>query len=112
MKKIEAVAVVLIGLWVLTLFPNPIFSFVAARMYAIDELVTLRWTQVVMLLARNIVSMLVCLGVAVWLFIQAKRDKASPWVWCLFGFTFGISAAILYFLIQLIEEMKMKRTAE
>ncbi|MCK4820910.1 hypothetical protein KA005_34415, partial [bacterium] len=75
-------------------------------------LTSLSWSQKGMLAARNIVSVLVQVGVAVWLFIQAKRDRATSWVWGLFGLTFGISAAILYFLLGFIEEMKVKRNAE
>jgi len=45
-----------------------------------------------------------------WLFIQARRDKATSWIWLLFGCTFGISAAILYFLMQLVDDMKQNRT--
>lgn len=112
MKKIEVVAVVLIVLWFLTLFPNFIFTYIVGRICSTDELVTLRWTLMGMLVAHTIVSMLVHFGVGVWLFIQAKQDKAIPWVWGLFGLTFGISAAILYFLMYLIKEMKIKRTAE
>ncbi len=112
MKKIEGVAVVLIVLWVLTLFASPILTIAAARIYSIEEYINIQWTHKALIAARSIVSVLVYLGVAIWLFIQAKRDKASPWVWGLFGLIFGISAAILYFLMQFIEEMKMKRTAE
>ncbi len=61
---------------------------------------------------RVILGLLVQIGVAIWLFLQATRDKSARWVWALFGLTFGISAAILYFLMQLVEEMKQKRTSK
>ena len=112
MKKIEVIAVVLIVLWVLTLVSNPIITFITARLYTPPAQAALYCTHKAMLAARNIASVLVHIGIAAWLFIQAKWDRNTSWVWALFGFTFGISAAILYFLLRLVEEMKAKRSIE
>ncbi len=112
MKKIEVIAVVLIVLWALTLVSNPIITLITARLYTPPAQAALGCTHKAMLAARNIISVLVQVGVAVWLFIQAKRDRATSWVWGLFGLTFGISAAILYFLLRLVDEMKVKRSVE
>ena len=110
MKKIEVIAVVLIILKVLTLFPSPVTGAIVSRLYGPDFVMQLSWAQKGIVSAQNVVSLLVHFGVSVWLFIQARRDKASPWVWGLLGLTFSISAAILYFLLQLIEKMKTQKS--
>ena len=112
MKKIEKIAIILIVLWVLTLASNPVITIIMGRLYSPQEFVNITFMQKGLLAARTILGLLVQIGIAVWLFMQAKRDKAARWVWALFGLTFGISAAILYFLLQLIEEMKLKRKSE
>jgi len=110
MKKIEILAIIVIALWVLTLIPNPFLTIVMAKLYGPHEFQAITWTQKGMLASRNILSLLVQIGIGMWLFIQARRDKATSWIWLLFGCTFGISAAILYFLMQLVDEMKQNRT--
>jgi hypothetical protein len=42
-------------------------------------------------------------GIAVWLFIIARRDGMTPWVWALFGLTFGLTAPILYYCMKFYE---------
>ena len=111
MKKIEILAIIVIALWVLTLMPNPLLTVVMARLYGPHELEAITWAQKGMIGARSILTLLVQIGIGIWLFIQAKRDKAKSWIWLLFGLSFGVSAAILYFLMQLVEEMKFKRTS-
>ena len=108
MKKIEVVAVVLIVFWAFALLSNSIMSIIML----VDLYEPERGSSIIRMGVFQVLSILhvlVKFGVAIWLFNQAKRDRATSWVWGLFGLIFGISAAILYFLMQLIEEMKMKR---
>ena len=55
---------------------------------------------------RSMVGMLVQIGVGIWLFVLARRKNATPWVWLLFGLCFGISAAVLFFIIKVYEAIK------
>ena len=112
MKRIEKVAIVLMVLWVLTLVSNPATSIIMARLYGAKEYGQITFTQHTLVTVRAVLCALVQTGVAVWLFVEATRDKAARWVWSLFGLTFGLSAAILYFLVQLVEESRLKRQPE
>lgn len=40
-------------------------------------------------------------GVAIWLFVEARRDDANRWVWALAGLIFGLIALILYYVISI-----------
>ncbi len=112
MKKIEVVAIVLIILWTVLLLTTSILSFISlASIYPPDEGAS-RLIEIGVRQTQMMLYILVQFGVAIWLFIQAKRDRARSWLWGLFGLIFGIVAVVLYFLMQLIKEMKIKRTAE
>ena len=113
MKKIERVALVMIVLWFITLVSNPLIPMLTVRLYGPREYADMQLSMSTIMFVRLAFSSLVQMGVGVWLFIQAKRDEKTPWIWCLFGLTFGIVAAVLYFLIQIVEDMKiMRRRAE
>jgi hypothetical protein len=45
-----------------------------------------------------ILAALTAVVFAVWLFLEARREKLTPWVWCLFGFAFKLDALILFYL--------------
>ncbi len=110
MKRIEKVAVVLVVLWFCTLVVTPLTSYLTRVVFhqgaLADQAFRLSMTESALLTVRLIIRALVHIGVAIWLFFEASRESAAKWIWGLFGLTFGINAAILYFLIQLIETMR------
>lgn len=108
MKTVEKIAIILIGLWLVTHICNPLFGILAARIYGREEFAHLTQLNWLLVTSQSIVPALVQIGVAVWLFQQARRDSRSRWTWSLFGLVFGISAAFLYFLMQLVEQMKTR----
>jgi len=59
-----------------------------------------------MLTVWNVLYLLVNLGVASWLFVVAGKVRRSKWIWALFGLMYGLMAAILYFLLDFIEEIR------
>ena len=109
MKRFEKFAIVLIVLWILTVIPNPLISIVLARISGPVQFENMNATQVSLVFARGVLTVIVQIAVGIWLFGTAKRDKFSPWVWSLFGFLFGITAIVLYYVMQLAEELKVKR---
>ena len=109
MKRFERFAIVLMVLWILTLIPNPVITIILERISTPQEFGQLTMIQVLLNSVRAILAVLVHIAIGVWLFVQAKRDKLSPWVWCLFGCLFGITVIVLYYVMQLVEEMKLKR---
>jgi len=106
MKNIEKLAIVLIVLWVLTLFQNPVLSVIMAKLYGPYEVGPDNLTLSMMAGVRSMVGLLVQIGIGIWLLVLAKREGATPWIWLLFGLCFGISAAILFFIIKVYEEIK------
>lgn len=45
------------------------------------------------------------IAIAIWLYIEARRMGRSKLVWTAFGLFFGITAAILFFLIEVYNEL-------
>jgi len=60
---------------------------------------------VIILLAVNIV-------VAIWLFRASQQDSDTPWCWAFFGLLFGLTAAILFYVVRIYEMMKTREASE
>ena len=106
MKGIEKVAIVLIILTVITVIFSYFSNVFVARIYGPDFLT---YMNLQTRIASGIIfffGVLVHIGVAIWLFILARRHQAQPWIWCLFGLFFGLIAAILFYLIRIYESLK------
>lgn len=108
MKRIEKLAIVLIVLWVFTLIPNYVLKIILPRFLDAEAYGEFSLAENSLFLARSILEFGLHIGIAVWLFLQASYDKRLRWVWCLFALFFGLSAAILYLLMQILENMKQR----
>jgi hypothetical protein len=64
------------------------------------------------LIARVALGYLVSGVLAVWLFMQAKRSGRAKWIWALFALTFGLEAVLLYFVLEMLNELKQQRGSE
>jgi hypothetical protein len=42
--------------------------------------------------------------VAAWLFVAARRNGNSPWVWSAAGLAFSVTGAVLYFVVRATEQ--------
>lgn len=105
-RKIEKLAVLAIVLYII----SAIFNIM--RYNFIHELVKhLKWTPTnVFLLAIPIaaITFAVHIGIAIWLYIIAKKEKASPWIWALLGIVSGILAPILFYVIKVYEKLNQE----
>lgn len=105
MKAIEKSAVVLIALAAITHGGPPLLA------YAQGSNPNLR-IESFYCAAFGIISfgsaLALSVGIAIWLFREARLDGRSPWVWGLFGFVFGILAVVLYILLPMYEERRAK----
>ena len=97
MKKYEKLAVALIALLLFThiaAFARDIYLAQAYGASGPPLSVQKQWEFVSLLLAR-----LVNIGAAVWLFIDAKREKFAHWVWAAFGLVFGLLGLVVYYVL-------------
>ncbi len=108
-KKIERLAIVLLILWVVSLIPNPLTTIIATRMYGHTEFTQFRFLQSTLAAAQVLLAGAVYIGVGIWLFLEAQRDQKAKWVWLLFGIVFGVVAVALFLLLQLREELAVRK---
>ena len=54
---------------------------------------------------RLVVGNLVNLAVGAWLYVTAKRDGNSRWVWGAVGIAFSLLGAVLYFLLRALSRL-------
>jgi len=50
--------------------------------------------------------LIIHIGVGIWLFNLARQEKATPWIWLLFGIFFGPLAAVFFFLWKAFDSPK------
>ena len=111
-KQVEALAIVLIILMVLATVSSPITQMIAGRIMSSEDLRSMtlearaiRWVQV---LVHGIVNA----GLGVWLFVVAKRACRAKWIWALFALTYGLGAIILYFVLDVLDQLKRQNGGE
>ena len=109
MQKIEKVALTFVLLGVLTFFLPLFADHLAERFYGptwvAQSDVQMRFVN----MACYILHRLVSIGVGIWLFILARRENRTPWVWLLFGMVYGLLAAVLFFVLKLCESERIGR---
>jgi len=110
LKKIERFAIVILFLWLITLFVSPIFiDTLLVRYFDFDTYTTFSASQRILNIVLLFLTNLVELAIGIWLFIQAKSTNSAKWIWLMLGFVFRINAAILYYLIQYIDVLTQKK---
>ena len=110
MKSIEKFAIVLIVLSALQLFAAPALLWASLHFVSASGKIEPLSTIVGGLSAVVRISInVVC---AVWLHREAKRHSASPWVWCLLGFTSGLIAVALFYVYMLYLQGKTNETKQ
>jgi len=99
MKVIDKFALIMVILLILSLVPNPLFYFLRSELTP-EQVGQYNTLTYIMSLGNALCRSLVCIGAGIWLFILARQDNGTPWIWLLFGLTFGLMAVVLFFLIK------------
>ncbi|HIJ71601.1 MAG TPA: hypothetical protein HPP87_09605 [Planctomycetes bacterium] len=107
MKKIETLAVIIIVLCVLSNISPIASTFIGAKFFGDETYGKFNLSIHLMATLTRILSLLVNIAIAIWLFKIARTEKnASPCTWLLFGFFFGLVAPLLFYLLKLYETVK------
>ena len=105
MKNLEKAAIVMVVLWVVALC-SMLYPQLALRyLSGYEGMMEWQASRAFALLGQTVVRLLVQIGVGVWLFVLAKKQGGTPWIWLLFGLTFGLVAAVLFFLSELYKRL-------
>ena len=112
-NKIEMLAIIMILLGIISKISSPVMSWATAWFLGAGrQLDSMNHEARTMLTVWNALYMLVNLGVAVWLFVSAIKERRSKWIWALFGLFYGLTAAVLYFLLDVIQEIRGLRNRD
>ena len=103
MKKLEWLALLVIILHLSTHFLNMFGGAIIARLYSPEYVGVASVNLLLMTSARSILLVIVNLVIGIWLFIQARQTKSTPWIWLLFGIFYGLIAAVLFYLLRIYE---------
>jgi hypothetical protein len=109
-KRIETLAAVFIVLALLTRISSlGMETWTSSVLGASRQMDALRAQGRAMLTLWNFVRVMVNIGIGTWLFISAGKDGRARWVWGLFGLTGGLTAAVLYVLVDLADTIKGRK---
>ena len=108
-KNLEKLAMLVVILWCISLIPTPLANIIAARLYGNAEYMQFNALTSAFAATTIILRFSVHIGVAVWLFIQARRNGGAPWLWALFGIATGLIAAVLYWLGGIRDQLIQKK---
>ena len=109
MSKHERLILFLVALAVL----ERVFGFgrdiYLARTYGplIPDGVSLDWGNI-----SALVAVLVNIGCAAWLVVEARALQLKAWVWSLFGLAFGIAGVVLFYVMQLHENRAKRNRSQ
>ena len=110
MKKIELLAIVLVVLALVSSGTSMIYQYAIMRLLPAEEIGKITIAQSALVAVAKIIKSLVVIGIGVWLFVIARKEKNStPWLWGLFGLFFGLIAVILFYAIKIYENMNEGR---
>ncbi len=104
-KKIGLV----VGLLVVFMILNSIVGFLVypliINLFGSDGLADFNMNQFLISIGIFILTVLGNLVIAIWLNVEAKRLKRDRLVWTVFPLFFGIVAAMLFYLIEIYNEL-------
>lgn len=111
MKKIEVLAILALLLTFASLLVRYGLGPITGELLANTD-----WTpsQVATgaLVFRTLPYLFIQIGVAIWLFRAARRSAHIPWVWALFGLSYGLVAAILFYVMRLHQMSEQQTKCE
>jgi hypothetical protein len=54
----------------------------------------------------NIITFVVQISIAIWLYIISKKESKYPIIWALLGILFGIAAVVLYYWMEIYKRIE------
>jgi len=54
------------------------------------------------------IVVIVQIGCGWWLYQKTKPKQQYPWLWCLLGFVFGLTAVATYYIIEIYKKVSIQ----
>ena len=106
-RRIEWFALVLIVLWFIALLvPKYLRLFVMPANATVEELGNFKPFMMLIVWSQFLIEKIVDIGIAVGLFIVARRGKETPWVWALLGLLYGLVAPLLFYVVRIYDRLE------
>ena len=106
MKSIEKLAIIFIILWILSVVLNLIVPFIRIMPFIREIIEQYPYMMSMGYIFSSILRLIVHIGIGIWLFILARREKATPWIWLFFGLFTGLAAAVLFFVMKVYQSVR------
>ena len=106
MKQIEKFLIVIMVLTVISIAGMFSSNILLAKFYGAAEYGQMALFNKLVGSVSLFFKILVNICIAIWLTINARKYKAQPGAWFVFGIFFGIMAAVLFYLIRIHDLLK------
>ena len=110
-RRYDILALVLSGLYLLSFVSHAGLGYLFSWIYEVEEIAAISMQMHLMIMVRGILRAVVSLGIAIWLYRQAKEAGRHPFVWLLLGLCFSVVGAVFYLLIEWRDERKLQASA-
>ena len=110
MKRIDKFAVALVAAWILQALLSPAVVHWYATGAENGKMVTTNAITMVLYVdaVRCILVGVVC---GVWLFVEAKRERETAWVWCLVGLVGSAIGIVLFYAYMIWQNTRVDKMA-
>lgn len=112
MERLQKMLVFILVLCVVSVILSFSSNTLLARLYGPTEYAQITLFRKIVAVVPFIFQLLVNICVAIWLFSEARKEKAAPWAWVVFGVFFGLMAAVLFYLVRIYTSLKSEANAD
>lgn len=111
MKKLDKLALVAVVLIIVSRFASILSGPLLTLIYG-EAGSDIYYLHKVFVAVTIPFTLLINIGLGIWLYKEAKKDNSIPWVWCLFGFFFSLVGVAVFYLVRIYELMKKTNNSE
>ena len=110
MKRIDKFAVALVAAWILQALLSPAVvhwyatGAESGRMATANAITMAAYVDAV----RRVLVGVVC---GIWLFVEAKRERETAWVWCLVGLVGSAIGIVLFYAYMIWQNTRVDKMA-
>lgn len=97
MRSVEILAKLLIVIFILSWGVQISVGYILPQIDPTNSIKHITELSSIRFVLKNSFQLLTQIVVGLWLALMAKKSRKSPWIWGLFGLTYGLIAAVLYY---------------
>jgi len=108
-KTAEILAITFIVLFIIQKFGSYALDTYLGMIFKYEDIIELNSGQKFWGTLSAIIDSITRIGIAIWLWIQARKENMNVWIWSVLGLLTSLTGAILFFIILICKSLKDKQ---